>query len=79
MDRIGIIIVAVLLLFTWYGRCEAYIDPNAGGFLLQVLAPLGALVVSSLVYFRNKIIGMFKKRKPPTNETAESRPSDEER
>jgi len=79
METIGIIIITALLIFTWQGRCEAYIDPNAGSFLLQVLAPLGALAVSSLVYFRNKIAKVFKKKQSPPTDQSESRPTDEER
>lgn len=79
METLGIIIIAALLVLTWQNRCEAYIDPSAGGFLVQVLAPLGALAVSSLVYFRNKILKFFKKPQPPPTENGESPPSDEER
>jgi hypothetical protein len=49
------IILAFSLLFSWRGECWAYIDPNAGGFLAQILAPLAAIFLSFLFYCRNEI------------------------
>ena len=43
--------LAILMLF-WTGTSWAYIDPNAGSLLWQVTAPLFALFVTSLLYFR---------------------------
>jgi hypothetical protein len=40
---------------SWGGECWAYIDPNAGGFLSQILAPLAAILLSFLFYCRNEI------------------------
>jgi hypothetical protein len=56
--------MAALLLLGLQTRCDAYIDPNAGGFLIQILAPLGALAASFLLYFRKQMSGLFKKGKP---------------
>jgi hypothetical protein len=47
--------MALTLALTWYGQCWAYIDPNAGGFLVQILAPLGAVFLSLLFYCRRQI------------------------
>ncbi len=58
------VLVAVLIL-TWRGECFAYIDPNAGGFLWQILAPLASLFVSFLFYCRReirKLAGSIRKR-----------------
>ena len=44
-----------MLALTWRGECWAYIDPNAGGFLAQILAPLGAVFLSFLFYCRRQI------------------------
>jgi hypothetical protein len=47
--------MVVMLALTWRGECWAYIDPNAGGFLAQILAPLGAVLLSFLFYCRRQI------------------------
>lgn len=47
--------MALTLVLTWGGECWAYIDPNAGGFLAQILAPLGAVFLSFLFYCRRQI------------------------
>lgn len=50
----AITFVLSFVLF-WRGECWAYIDPNAGGFLSQILAPLAAIFLSFLFYCRNEI------------------------
>lgn len=47
-------LVLSLVLF-WRGKCWAYIDPNAGGFLSQILAPLSAILLSFVFYCRKEI------------------------
>jgi hypothetical protein len=47
--------IVILLMLSWRGECWAYIDPNAGGFLAQILAPLVAIFLSFLFYCRNGI------------------------
>jgi hypothetical protein len=49
------IVLAFSLWLSWRGECWAYIDPNAGGFLAQILAPLAAIFLSFLFYCRNEI------------------------
>ncbi len=39
----------------WQGECWAYIDPNAGGFLWQILAPLASIFLSFAFYCRKEI------------------------
>ena len=46
---------ALVLLLTWSSEALAYIDPNAGGFIAQILAPLGAIFLSLLFYCRREI------------------------
>ncbi|MGO9604416.1 MAG: DUF4118 domain-containing protein [Candidatus Binataceae bacterium] len=43
--------VTLLILF-WPADSWAYIDPNAGGVIWQIAAPLAASLVASLLYFR---------------------------
>jgi hypothetical protein len=47
--------LAVMLVLSWQGECWAYIDPNAGGFLAQILVPLASIFLSFLFYCRNEI------------------------
>jgi hypothetical protein len=48
-------VLLVLLVLAWRGECWAYIDPNAGGFLSQVLVPLASIFLSFLFYCRKEI------------------------
>ena len=47
--------IALILILSWRGECWAYIDPNAGGFLWQILAPLASVFLSFLFYCRKEI------------------------
>ena len=58
------VLMAAVLLLGLQTRCDAYIDPNAGGFLVQILAPLGALAASFFIYFRKQMIRLLKKGNP---------------
>lgn len=49
------IMLALPLMLSWRGECWAYIDPNAGGFLTQILAPLASIFLSFLFYCRKEI------------------------
>ena len=51
---------ALTLVLSWRGECWAYIDPNAGGFLSQILAPLAAIFLSFLFYCRSEISRFVK-------------------
>jgi hypothetical protein len=46
---------ALWLLISWPGICWAYIDPNAGGFLAQLLAPLLSVIAAFIFYCRREI------------------------
>ena len=48
-------IILVLLVLVWRGECWAYIDPNAGGFLSQIVVPLASIFLSFLFYCRKEI------------------------
>ena len=43
------------LLLVWSLSAMAYIDPNAGGFLFQVVFPILAAISASLVVLRQRI------------------------
>jgi hypothetical protein len=47
--------LVLMLLLAWRGEAWAYIDPNAGGFIAQILAPLGAILLSLLFYCRREL------------------------
>lgn len=52
--------IALILMLSWRGECWAYIDPNAGGFLWQILAPLASIFLSFLFYCRKEIRRLAK-------------------
>ena len=64
--------MATVLFLGLQSRCDAYIDPNAGGFLVQILAPLGAVAASFFIYFRKQMCSLFKKGNPREAEPQES-------
>jgi hypothetical protein len=51
---------ALLVLLWLPAPAWAYIDPNAGGMLLQLLAPLFAAVVGAWVFLRRWIGEHFR-------------------
>jgi hypothetical protein len=51
---------AIFLVLSWQGECWAYIDPNAGGFLWQIVAPLASIFLSFLFYCRKEIRRLVK-------------------
>jgi len=53
-----LLFVAIVLLLC-STKAWAYIDPNAGGFLWQVAAPLAALALTSLLYFKSLVRKSF--------------------
>ena len=78
MNVTTIALMATALLLGLQTRCDAYIDPTAGGFLVQILAPLGALAASLFIYFRKQVTGLFKKGNPREAGPRESAASDPE-
>ncbi|MHB8383386.1 MAG: hypothetical protein ACYDC3_13740 [Candidatus Binataceae bacterium] len=52
--------IALLLLVSWQGECWAYVDPNAGGFIAQILFPLASIFLSFLFYCRKEIRRLVK-------------------
>jgi hypothetical protein len=54
------IALALSLVLSWRGECWAYIDPNAGGFLTQILTPLAAVFFSFVFYCRKEIRKFIK-------------------
>lgn len=51
---------ALIVVLLWRGECWAYIDPNAGGFLWQIVAPLASILLSFLFYCRKEIRRLVK-------------------
>jgi hypothetical protein len=60
MSAITVGAIALILVVSWWSECWAYIDPNAGGFLSQILAPLTAIFLSFLFYCRKEIRRLAK-------------------
>lgn len=45
----------VISLSLFVSPAFAYIDPNTGGYLFQLLAPLLALAISAWMFFSNQV------------------------
>ncbi len=74
----AIALMAVVLFIGLQARCDAYIDPVAGGFLAQILAPLGALAASLFIYFRKQVTALLRRGKSLEGDSSESAASDVE-
>lgn len=59
--KISSFAVAVTLLCLIPIPAFAYIDPNAGSLLFQIMAPITAIVVSAWLLAKEKFIALFKK------------------
>ncbi|GEM_PF-6322128 len=55
VEVISILLLAIAFGLIFPAPSWAYIDPNTLGFASQILAPLGTLLVSCLIYFRRKV------------------------
>jgi hypothetical protein len=55
-----ILAMLALLVLAWRGESWAYIDPNAGGFLSQILFPFASIFLSFLFYCRKEIKRLAK-------------------
>ena len=49
-----------LLLFAIALPAFAYIDPNAGGYVSQLLAPILMIAATGLTFFRRRVISAFR-------------------
>jgi hypothetical protein len=52
--------IVVITLASCPTESWAYVDPNAGGFAWQILAPLASIFLSFLFYCRNEIRRLVK-------------------
>ncbi|HKD06960.1 MAG TPA: hypothetical protein VKB79_13740 [Bryobacteraceae bacterium] len=50
----------VLLLMAIALPAFAYIDPNAGGYISQLLAPILMIAATGLTFFRRRIASAFR-------------------
>jgi len=53
-------IVLVLCLYTYTSPAFAYIDPNTGGYIFQLLAPLVAIVTSVWMFFSDQVKAIWR-------------------
>ena len=54
---IALLLVLILLPMD----CSAYVDPNAGGLLFQLLAPLLAAIAGGFMFLRRWIAQAFRR------------------
>lgn len=40
---------------------HAYIDPNTGGYLFQILFPVISMIAAIYLFFKNQVISLFTK------------------
>ena len=55
-----IIIFSILFIFATASHSHAYIDPNAGGFFFQTIAPIIYGILGVIVVFWKRITGAVK-------------------
>lgn len=55
------LLVAAALLSAWPVSAWAYLDPNSGGFLFQLLFPIITAVGAALVFLRERIQNAVKR------------------
>jgi hypothetical protein len=61
LPRAAKLLVALLVLLSQPLPAWAYIDPNAGGMLFQLLAPLFAAIVGGWLFLRRWIASLVRR------------------
>lgn len=59
--RVKLLCVAMLTLCVFPTPAMAYIDPNAGGMLFQLLAPVFAALIGAWLFLRRWIADLFRR------------------
>lgn len=54
-------LLIVLALIATMGSAQAYIDPNAGGMLFQLLAPMLAALIGGWLFLRRWIADLARR------------------
>ncbi len=52
----ALIVIGVSASLAITTPAQAYVDPNAGGLLFQLLAPIFALITASVAFARRKLL-----------------------
>lgn len=61
MRVLSMIMVGILLInFSFVPSAYAYLDPNAGGFFLQVVIPMFFAVAATITVFWRRVVGQIK-------------------
>lgn len=58
ISRVLVILLLINVLFV--SRAYAYLDPNAGGFFLQVVIPFVFAAAAGITVFWRRVIGYLK-------------------
>jgi drug/metabolite transporter (DMT)-like permease len=53
--------VATLLLALWPASCFAYIDPNTGGIIYQILFPVLVAIAAAWTFLKDRISALWSK------------------
>lgn len=59
-----------IALVSFHSSAFAYIDPNTGGFLFQMLAPLVAIFMSVWMFFSNQVKAVWHRIRKVFNRNA---------
>lgn len=55
------VVSAVVIFMVVSSPAQAYVDPNAGGLLFQILTPVLGVIAAAGVALRTKLAGLFSK------------------
>ena len=58
---VGWLVAAFLLVLGLAGQADAYVDPNTGGYIFQILFPIVSAIVAAFLFFKSQIVNLWKK------------------
>lgn len=65
--NVGPVTIAVLVTLLLPVNCYAYIDPNAAGWLFQLLFPLLVAIAGLWAVVRHRVTSLWRRIFPPRN------------
>lgn len=57
----SILIFSITLVILGPGVSHAYIDPNTGGYVFQILFPVISAIAAAFLFFKNRMVMLIKK------------------
>jgi hypothetical protein len=59
--QVGWLLMVLLIVLGLPGQADAYVDPNTGGYIFQILFPIVSAIVAAFLFFKSQIVNMWKK------------------